>query len=31
MIEEFKKNIRIGKVGTPEFVQIGPSPRREYV
>lgn len=31
MIEEFKKNIRIGKVGTPEFVQIGPSARREYV
>jgi hypothetical protein len=23
MIEEFKKTVRIGKAGTPEFVQIG--------
>jgi NADH-quinone oxidoreductase subunit B len=23
MLEEFKKNVRIGKAGTPEFVQIG--------
>jgi NADH-quinone oxidoreductase subunit B len=23
MIEDFKKSIRIGKAGTPEFVQIG--------
>ncbi len=31
MLEEFKISIRIGKVGTPEVVQIGPSSRREYV
>jgi len=23
MIEDFKKSVRIGKAGTPEFVQIG--------
>jgi NADH-quinone oxidoreductase subunit B len=31
MLEEFKKSIRIGKVGTPELVQIGPSSGRDYV
>jgi hypothetical protein len=23
MMEDFKKSVRIGKAGTPEFVQIG--------
>ncbi len=31
MLEEFKKSVRIGKAGTPELVEIGPSSRRDYV
>jgi NADH-quinone oxidoreductase subunit B len=31
MLEEFKKSVRIGKAGTPELVEVGPSSRRDYV